>query len=101
MALFGRDRDGKDRTPDVIGVSGGPTEGAAPREVAMAERTTTQQTGPGGIGAFLGKGTKVTGKLVFDGPGRIEGHVEGEITAQDVLTIGDGATVNAKVTGTS
>ena len=55
----------------------------------------------GGIDAFLGKGTKITGKLVFEGPGRIEGHVEGEISAHDTLTIGEGATVNAKITGTS
>lgn len=55
----------------------------------------------GGIDAFLGKGTTISGKLVFDGPGRIEGKVEGEITAHDTLTIGEGAVVNAKVTGTS
>ena len=51
--------------------------------------------------AFLGKGSRVTGKLVFEGPVRIEGHVEGEITAQDTLTIGESATVNAQVTGSA
>ena len=54
-----------------------------------------------GIDAFLGKGTTISGKLVFEGPGRIEGKVEGEIAAHDTLTIGEGAVVNAKVTGTS
>jgi len=33
--------------------------------------------------------------------GRIEGQVDGEISAQDTLTIGDGAVVNAKISGTS
>ncbi len=60
-----------------------------------------QHGGPAGVDAFLGKGCKVNGKLVFDGKGRIEGQVEGEITAQDTLTIGDGAIVNAKISGTS
>jgi cytoskeletal protein CcmA (bactofilin family) len=56
---------------------------------------------PGGIDAFLGKGTTISGKLVFEGPGRIEGKVEGEIAAHDTLTVGEGAVVNAKVSGTS
>lgn len=55
----------------------------------------------GGTNAFLGKGTRVTGKLTFEGPVRIEGHVEGEITARDTLTIGEGADVKAQITGNS
>jgi cytoskeletal protein CcmA (bactofilin family) len=57
--------------------------------------------GTGGVDAFLGKGTKVTGKLLFEGSGRIEGQVEGEISAHDTLTIGESAIVAAKVSGTS
>jgi cytoskeletal protein CcmA (bactofilin family) len=49
--------------------------------------------------AFLGKGSRIAGKLVFEGPARIEGTVEGEITAQDMLTIGESAVVNAQITG--
>ena len=49
--------------------------------------------------AFLGKGSRIAGKLVFEGPARIEGTVEGEITAQDTLTIGESAVVNAQITG--
>jgi cytoskeletal protein CcmA (bactofilin family) len=98
MALFN-----KDKTYDAIPPVAPRPEGIAPREreVVMGERDrgTSQYGGVGGIDAFLGKGTKVTGKLVFDGPGRIEGNVEGEISAQDTLTIGEGATVNAKVAG--
>ena len=55
----------------------------------------------GSPNAFLGQGSRVTGKLVFEGPVRLEGYVEGEITAQDPLTIGESAVVNAQVTGTS
>ena len=51
--------------------------------------------------AFLGRGSRVTGTLVFEGPVRIEGYIEGEIAAQDTLTIGESAVVNAQITGTS
>ena len=54
-----------------------------------------------GATAFLGKGTRVTGKLAFEGPVRIEGQVEGEIAARDTLTIGEGADVKAQITGNS
>ena len=64
----------------------------------MTERETGDM---GGTSAFLGKGSRVTGKLVFEGSVRIEGYVEGEITAQDALVIGESAVVNAQVNGTS
>ncbi len=68
----------------------------------MFERDkTTQVDETGGTSAFLGKGSRVSGKLTFEGTVRIEGQVEGEITAQDALTIGEGAVVNAQITGTS
>ena len=62
---------------------------------------TYSSSHPAATSAFLGKGSKVTGKLVFEGTVRIEGQVEGEITAQDTLIIGDSAVVNAQIVGTS
>ncbi len=102
MAIFGKEREGKERTQD----ASPPVPRAEPsasREgtMSMFERNANQAGGVGGTDAFLGKGTKVTGKIVLEGTGRIEGHVEGEISAQDTLTIGEGATVNAKVSGTT
>jgi cytoskeletal protein CcmA (bactofilin family) len=98
MAIFGNNREGKERTHDAPPPAR--AEVSASREGTMfeRERTTTQA---GATDAFLGKGTKVTGKIILEGTGRIEGHVEGEIAAQDTLTIGDGATVNAKISGTT
>ena len=49
--------------------------------------------------AFLGKGCRVAGTLTFSGPVQIDGYVEGEITAQDRLIIGEGAVVQAKING--
>ena len=63
----------------------------------MSERGIGAQ----GVDAFLGKGTQITGTLVLQGTGRIEGRVEGEISAQDTLSVGEGAVVNANVSGTA
>ena len=65
------------------------------------ERETAKLEGMNATSAFLGKGCRITGKLVLDGPGRIEGEVEGEISAQDTLVVGEGALVKARITGTS
>lgn len=53
----------------------------------------------GNVDAFLGKGSKVVGTLTFSGPVELDGHVEGEVVAQDKLVIGEAATINAKITG--
>jgi cytoskeletal protein CcmA (bactofilin family) len=67
----------------------------------MYDRDKTRAVGDDGSGSsgFLGKGTRVVGKLSFEGPARIEGSVEGEIVAQDTLTIGEGAVVDAQISG--
>jgi cytoskeletal protein CcmA (bactofilin family) len=99
MALFGKDRERSDGAAPEPAVAAVP---AAPREVRMFERERHDGQGgeAGGTSAFLGKGSRITGKVVFEGTGRIEGHVEGEIAAQDTLIIGEGAVVKAKVSGT-
>jgi cytoskeletal protein CcmA (bactofilin family) len=56
---------------------------------------------PPDVGAYLGPGTKVNGKLHFDGQATIDGEVEGEIVAQANITIGQQATVKGKVSAAS
>jgi cytoskeletal protein CcmA (bactofilin family) len=98
MAIFGKDRERRGMESEAPSVQG---------ERHMFER---EQRGRmemadagamSGTSAFLGKGTRVSGKLTFEGPVRIEGQVEGELSAHDTLTIGEGADVRAQVTGTS
>jgi cytoskeletal protein CcmA (bactofilin family) len=68
----------------------------------MFERDKAQpQDLTAGTSAFLGKGSRVNGKLNFEGAVRLEGQVEGEIAAEDTLTIGEGAMLKAKINGTS
>jgi cytoskeletal protein CcmA (bactofilin family) len=44
----------------------------------------------------IGKGTRASGKLHFQGPVKIEGEAEGEITGDDVM-ISVGASVSAQI----
>ena len=52
-------------------------------------------------GAYLGPGTKINGKLQFDGQATIDGEVEGEIIAQAHITVGQQATVKGKISAAS
>jgi cytoskeletal protein CcmA (bactofilin family) len=47
--------------------------------------------------AHLDRGTKISGKLSFEGPVWIDGEVDGEITAMDSVTIGESAVVSAVI----
>jgi cytoskeletal protein CcmA (bactofilin family) len=49
------------------------------------------------VNGRIGKGSRVSGKLGFDGSIRIYGEVEGEIAAGEAVVIRRGARVNAKI----
>jgi cytoskeletal protein CcmA (bactofilin family) len=53
----------------------------------------------GSFESRIGKGTKISGKLNFRAPAKIEGEAEGEITG-DVILIAQGAVVTARIAGT-
>jgi len=53
------------------------------------------------VGAYLGTGTKINGKLHFDGPATIDGEVDGEIIAMAHITVGQQAIVKGKVSAQS
>ena len=67
------------------GVLDADQESAAPQE-ALVE-----------LNALLGRGTKYRGKLHFEGRVRIEGDFDGEIRGEDVLVIGEGASVAGSI----
>jgi cytoskeletal protein CcmA (bactofilin family) len=112
MALFKKDRG---RTSDGVGEAAGrpiptspgvPTSPNEPREPEgtknMASYAAGERTGSVDASretAFLGKGTRISGKVSFEGTARIEGQVEGEIIANDTLLIGESALLNAQITG--
>jgi cytoskeletal protein CcmA (bactofilin family) len=50
----------------------------------------------GAFESWIGKGTKISGKLNFKQPARIEGEAEGEITGDEIV-IAPGAVVSARI----
>lgn len=66
----------------------------------MAE--TNRPTGlSADVGAYLGPGAKINGKLHFDGQATIDGEVEGEIAAQGHVIVGQQAVVKGKISAAS
>ncbi len=51
----------------------------------------------GEINTLLGRGSEFEGKLTFEGTVRIDGKLSGEIFSEDVLVVGEGASVNAEI----
>jgi len=72
---------------------------APAKEHAMVEREKAEGGEFGEIHAYLGKGSRVSGKLNFEGTVRVDGQVEGEISAQDTLIVGERAVVTAQING--
>ncbi len=78
----------------------------APSPLADPKSTTNGASRPAAMAptdarAYLDSGSKISGKLFFDAPARIDGHVDGEIVAKDSLTIGETAVVAAQIRAAS
>jgi cytoskeletal protein CcmA (bactofilin family) len=70
--------------------------------VSTGSNMSTTSHSPAGapkLEAFLGKNSKIVGKLSFTGAVELDGTVEGEIETTERLIIGDSANVNAKISG--
>lgn len=66
-----------------------PQPSASAAEPATGARSDFQAT--------LGQGSRIEGRLSFEGSVRIDGHVEGEIHAQETVFVGEGAAVSAQI----
>ena len=51
------------------------------------------------LNALLGKGSEFEGKLAFEGKVRIDGTFTGEISTNDLLQVGEGAKIQAEISG--
>jgi len=100
MALFGketRDRNDRFESQEVRTAIEEP-----PRlEREGLDKEAVPAAVAGEVNAYLGKGSRVTGKLNFEGTVRVDGQVEGEVAAQDTLIVGETAIVNAQIIGST
>ena len=65
--------------------------------LSTAASSQSSSSARGEVQAHLGKGSRVEGKLTFDGSVRIDGQVEGEIDAQETIIVGEGAEITAQI----
>lgn len=108
MALFSKEPENnpksifKPATPAVA-----PTPSPAVPQVAHPEERAPVRPAPqaspvaGEVRAYLDKGSKISGKLFFEGPVRIDGQVDGEISANDAVVVGESAVITAQLKAAS
>jgi cytoskeletal protein CcmA (bactofilin family) len=102
MALFSNEAEKTEKNgrPQIVpNLQSAPvTPQPSPIAPATAERELDRKDSS--ACAYLDQSAKVNGKLFFDGAARIDGQVEGEISAKD-LTIGETAQITAVITAAS
>ncbi len=110
MALFNKEPDKNVRTdPNARVNSSATAQPIAPSVVAtnagLSEKSAmpprSSSASASDARAYLDSGSKISGKLSFDGPTRIDGQVDGEITGKESLTIGETAVVTAQIKAAS
>jgi cytoskeletal protein CcmA (bactofilin family) len=75
-------------TPSVVHRLHRKTAGIDTQKATDSESATQQDS-------HLAKGTEIIGTLFFEGPVFIDGHVEGEITGHDKITVGENGFITA------
>jgi len=110
MALFNKDPDKvpkiqpvqptiQSSQPQPAPVASAPAP--QPPAPSPAPRPAAPLAAPAEGRAYLDRGTRISGKLSFDGPARIDGEVDGEIVAKDSLAVGETAIVTAQIKAAS
>jgi cytoskeletal protein CcmA (bactofilin family) len=104
MALFSKEPETNPKsavkpTPSASAATPPAQQESASRSPGLA--LTPAAPSAGDARAYLDKGSKISGKLFFEGPVRIDGQVDGEISANDAVLIGEGAIVTAQLKAAS
>jgi cytoskeletal protein CcmA (bactofilin family) len=97
MAIFGKEQDKNVRPHEPLRTQ--PEKAAAPTPPVEERNPFRPVTSPSSdeTRAYLDKGSKISGKLSFEGPAKIDGQVDGEIHAKESITIGETAVVTAQI----
>jgi cytoskeletal protein CcmA (bactofilin family) len=93
MALFSNNEPEKSVHPEQSARLHPDTAPAAPPITLPAQKIVEP---PATAAARLDRGTKISGKLHFEGPARIDGDIDGEIDGKEI-TIGESAAVTAQI----
>jgi cytoskeletal protein CcmA (bactofilin family) len=85
----------KPATPSISPVAAPGSQTVRYDDVSTPSRTPVPGAQAADVRAYLDEGSKISGKLLFEGPVRIDGQVDGEISANDTVVIGETAVVTA------
>jgi cytoskeletal protein CcmA (bactofilin family) len=81
------------------------TEDARPQTYQAAASMLEAPTAPRGLlraaHSYLDPGCRVTGELHFEGAARIDGQIDGQVDAKDLIVFGKSAVVTAKISAES
>src|ERR1700691_2268588 len=106
MALFNKEPE---KNPKIQPTTTTPQASTAPAAVSSTSPSSISPPAPKRANgpapaegrAYLDRGSKISGKISFEGPARIDGEVDGEINAKDSLTIGESAVITAHIRAAS
>jgi cytoskeletal protein CcmA (bactofilin family) len=104
MALFNKEPEKNPKiqpatTTQASPISPAPSSSNSSSTPSIAPRANGPA--PAEARAYLDRGSKISGKISFEGPARIDGEVDGEIVAKDSITIGESAVVTAHIRAAS
>jgi cytoskeletal protein CcmA (bactofilin family) len=102
MALFNKEPEKNVRPdPSIRPAQAVPVPPPVPTPESRVAPPRQSAAAPLEARAYLDQGCKVSGKLSFEGPARIDGQVDGEITAKDSVMVGESAVVTAQIKAAS
>jgi cytoskeletal protein CcmA (bactofilin family) len=96
MAMFSREPEKSAHHEQSATNHHGAVQTAPP--ITLAAQQIVEPPAP--AATYLDLGTKISGKLHFEGAARIDGHIDGEIDAKEI-TIGESAVATAQISADS
>src|SRR5215469_10167091 len=103
MALFTKEPE---KNPKIQPATAPQPSSTSAPAASPSPATSMTSARPNGIApadgrAYLDRGSKISGKISFEGPARIDGEVDGEVHGKDSITIGESAVVTAHIRAAS
>src|SRR5260370_38317021 len=97
MALFNKEPEKNPKTQPTILPQASTTPTTVTSTTAVTPAARANGPAPADGRAYLDRGSKISGKISFEGPARIDGEVDAWITAKSALTPGEPAVFPAQL----
>jgi cytoskeletal protein CcmA (bactofilin family) len=96
MGLFSNELEKSTHPEQSAKPHNGTPQAASPATPAQKMVESPSAHAGSSAAGYLDHGTKISGKLRFDGPARIDGTIDGEVDGKEI-TIGESAVVTAQI----